>query len=92
MKQKKEASQSEEEEEDDDSYSLRLWKATKRQPTAIDASLVLTKKTAGTDGKKTVKYRDDPVIEGLVTSILREGNRFPEEGAPLMETENINKE
>lgn len=72
MKDKENLSRPEEEDEDSDSFSLRVYKATKRHPTSsIEAELVITKTTSLFDGKKTVKYKDDPVMEGLVTSIIK---------------------
>lgn len=43
------------------------------------SSKTLLKTTISNDGKKTVKYRDDPKIEPMIASILRESDRFPDE-------------
>lgn len=50
------------EEEDEDSFSLKLWKATKRQQTEPSFSFKKKQGNTNMDGKKTVKYRDEPVM------------------------------
>ena len=64
--------------EEDDSFNIQLWRQNrnKTQPIYHEPQ----KKSAELlDGKKTVKYSEDPVMEQLMKSIMRESDKYPED-------------
>jgi hypothetical protein len=64
-------------EDDDDDFNIELWRATKKRvPEPVEQP---QKRVSPLDGKRTVKYKEDPLMDSLIHSILRESDKFPDE-------------
>ena len=66
------------EEEDSDSFDIHKWRATKRK-LQEENELPPKRVVPIEDGKKTVKPKEDAVMDKLIKSILRESDKFPDE-------------
>ena len=65
--------------DDQDDFNYAQWKATKKR---IEAASQLPEKITENvlqNGKKTVKYQEDPHMDNLIRTILRESDKLPDE-------------
>jgi len=67
------STQKDDSDSDSDSFPLRLFLETKSK---TQSNLPPKKILKEEDGKKTVKYRDDPVMNSMYEKILRESDKF----------------
>lgn len=67
----------EKEDSDSDGFDIDEWRKSKARTQEIDSHQLEKKKgISDLDSKKTVKLREDPVMNSLYEKILRESDKF----------------
>jgi hypothetical protein len=63
---------------DSDDFDFEEWRKNKIRTQEITVEVEKKRTASDLDGKKTIKYREDPVMNSMYEKILRESDKFEE--------------